>query len=145
MRDVDRHDLAVEAALFGGAGGAQVRLHRERVVLLAGDAPLLGDQLGRDALRHEVRVARESSDRPNGMPYLPSADRRAHRHGAHVLDAGRDHDVVRAGDHALRREVRRLLRRTALAVDRGADGRFGEAGRERGVAADVDALRRRPA
>ena len=67
-------------------------------------------------------------------------DRRAHRHARHVLDAGRDHDVVRAGDHTLRGEVRGLLRRTALAVDRGADRRLGETGGERGVAADVEAL-----
>ena len=58
----------------------------------------------------------------------------------HVLDAGGDDDVVRAGHHALRGEVRRLLRRTALAVDRGADHRLGEAGRERRVATDVDGL-----
>ena len=53
---------------------------------------------------------------------------------------GRDHDVVRAGDHALRGEVRGLLRRAALAVDGGADRRLGEAGRERRVAADVERL-----
>ena len=71
---------------------------------------------------------------------MPSDDRRAHRHAGHVLDAGGDHDVVRAGHHTLRREVRGLLRRTALAVDGGADRRLGEAGGERGVAGDVDAL-----
>ena len=76
---VDRHDLAVEAALVGGARRALVRLDRERVVLLAGDAPLLGDQLGRDALRHEVRVARRSSAGRTGSrtcrrrPTRPSA------------------------------------------------------------------------
>ncbi len=42
---------------------------------------------------------------------------RRHRRARHRLDAARDRDVVRAGDHALRDEVRGLLRRAALAVD----------------------------
>ena len=49
-------------------------------------------------------------------------------------------DVVGAGDHALGGEVGRLLRRAALAVDRGGRDRLGEAGGEHGVAADVEAL-----
>ena len=58
----------------------------------------------------------------------------------HVLDARGDDDVVRAGHHALRREVGRLLRRAALAVDGGADHRLGEPGGERRVATHVDGL-----
>ena len=37
-------------------------------------------------------------------------------------------------------KVRRLLRRPALTIDRGADHRVGEPGGERGVPADVDGL-----
>ena len=71
---------------------------------------------------------------------MPSTTDAPIGHARHVLDAGRDHDVVRAGHHTLRREVRGLLRRTALPVDGGADRRLGEPGGERGVAGDVDAL-----
>ena len=57
-----------------------------------------------------------------------------------MLDTGGDDDVVRAGHDALGGEVQRLLRRAALAVDRGGGNRLGEAGREHGVAPDVDRL-----
>ena len=53
----DPDDLVVEAALVGGALGALLALGAEGVELLAGDAPLVGDHLGRDALRHEARIA----------------------------------------------------------------------------------------
>ena len=129
--DRNRDDLVLEATLLGRAGGAPVGLQRERVVLFAGDPPLLRDHLRRDPLRHEV-VALEHLG-----PERCAArqERRAHRHARHALDAGRDHDVVRAGDHALRREVRGLLRRAALTVDRRPGDGVGEAGRKRGVAA----------
>ena len=73
-----RHDLALEAAFVGGrAAAAAVRLERELVELLAGEPPLLGDQLGRDALRHEVRVPRvqRGAERVGGRgaPTSPSA------------------------------------------------------------------------
>src|SRR5439155_1190696 len=45
-------------------------------------------------------------------------DRGTHRRGRHDLDPGRDDDVIGTGDHALGREVGRLLGRPALAVDR---------------------------
>ena len=117
-------------------------LERERVELLARERPLLGDQLGRDALRHEVGIPLVQPRRRTGR--LPS-DRRAHRHAAHALDAGRDHDVVRARDHTLRGEVDRLLRRAALPVDRRAGHGVGEAGREQRRCGRCSAPARRPA
>jgi hypothetical protein len=76
------------------------------------------------------------------MPYavLALGERSTHRDAGHHLDAGGDHDVVRAADHALRGEVRRLLRRPALTVDRGRRHCLGEAGREHCVATDVRRL-----
>ena len=47
----------------------------------------------------------------------PATRVRRHRRARHRLDAARDRDVVRAGDHALGDEVRGLLRRAALPVD----------------------------
>jgi hypothetical protein len=52
--DRNRDDLVLEAALLGRARGTAVGLEREGVVLLTVDSPLLGDELGRDALGHEV-------------------------------------------------------------------------------------------
>ena len=119
----------------------------EGVEVLAGEAPLVGDQLGRDALRHEAADRRRSGRRPSGRTgsRLAVGHRGAHRHAGHDLDAGGDDDVVGAGDHALGGEVGRLLRRAALAVDGGAGHRLGEAGGEHGVAADVERPARRPA
>ena len=50
----DRDDLVVEAALVGGLLGPLLALGAEGVEVLAGEAPLVGDHLGRDALRHEA-------------------------------------------------------------------------------------------
>src|SRR6266511_2419009 len=57
------------------------------------------------------------------------------------LDTTGDHQVVGAGEHALRGEVERLLRGAALAVDGGARHLLGQAGRQPRGARDVEALR----
>ena len=51
---------------------------------------------------------------------------RGHRHAAHRLDTAGHGEVVRTGDHALRGEVHRLLRRPALPIDRRAGHRLGQ-------------------
>src|SRR5260221_7889985 len=43
---------------------------------------------------------------------------RPHRHETHHLDATGDHQIIGAGYHTLRGEIRRLLGRTAFAVQR---------------------------
>ena len=50
----DGDDLVVEAALVGGLLGPLLALGAEGVEVLAGEAPLVGDHLGRDALGHEA-------------------------------------------------------------------------------------------
>ena len=52
-----RQDLALEAALARASAAQLLRAQAEGVHLLAGDAPLVGDQLGGDALRHDPAVA----------------------------------------------------------------------------------------
>ena len=61
--DLDRHDLALEAALLDRGQRAAVRLVRVRVELLAGEPPLLGDQLGRDPLRDDLPALEQLSAR----------------------------------------------------------------------------------
>ena len=142
---LDGHELAVVAPLGLGPGGPLVRLHAERIRLGPVDAPLLRDQLGRHALRDEAHLARGVAvavlvaGARRRAELLPLGAR-AHRHGRHVLDARGDHDVVCPRDDALRGEVQRLLRRPALAVDRGRGYRLGPPGGEDGRAAHVVAL-----
>ena len=52
----ERDDLGVEAALGPGPDGPLVRLDRERLHVLAGDVPLLGDHLGRAELADLLRA-----------------------------------------------------------------------------------------
>ncbi len=139
-RDLHRDDLLLEAPLVGGTRSAQVRLEREAVVVLSRDVPLLGDELGRDPLRDEAAPLLVAREHLGTERLAAGSERRAHRHPAHALDAGGDHDVVRAGDDALGREVRGLLGRAALTVDGRADCRFREPGSEGSVAANVHGL-----
>ena len=112
--------------------GLLVAARRELVELGAGQPPLGGDQFGADALRHQTfgvalghRAERVAAGQHAG----------AHRHPRHRLDAGGDHDVVGARDHALGGEADGLLAAAALPVD----GRAGHA--SRGIPAPSSALR----
>ena len=73
---------AARALALGGEG----------VELLAGQAPLVGDQLGRDALGHQPAHVGVALVDPGAERHaeLAVADRGAHRHLAHDLDAGGD-------------------------------------------------------
>ena len=64
----------------------------------------------------------------------------AHRHAAHALDAGGDHDVHGARHHCLGRKLQGLLRGAALAIDRGARHALREFGRQHRVAGYVGRL-----
>ena len=59
LRDRDRHDLVGEPAGLDGGDGALLALERERILVLAGDAPPLGDVLR--GLAHRVRVVRSAA------------------------------------------------------------------------------------
>ena len=103
----------------------------------AREAPLRGDQLGRDALVHEPLGVARAHARPVGVG---ARGTRAERHAAHRLDAARDDDVGVTGEHRLRGERGGLLARSALPVDGRARHGLGEARGEHGVAGDVVAL-----
>src|SRR3954452_4353112 len=58
-------DLAVEAAFVDRLDRSPVRLEREGLHVLAGDAPLLGDELGTvELVDRLVAVARDPAPRP---------------------------------------------------------------------------------
>ncbi len=119
------------------AAAQAVRAGRVLVEHLAREVPARGDEFGRDALADEpLREALVHERAPRVLPEGRVVDRVL----AHLLDAAGDHDVVAAGDDALRRERCGLLARAALAVDRGAGNGDREARRECGVAADVHGL-----
>ena len=136
---VDRDDLAIEATRGGGRGGGQpVRSGRELVELLAAESPLRRDQLGRDALADQaVGVTAGRLPGPNGV--LPE---RALPIGTRLIDSTPPAITMSyaPADDPLRREVRRLLARAALPVDRGGRHRLGPARREHALPADVQRL-----
>ena len=58
-----RHDRLREAVVRPGGGGALLALDGEEVAVVAGEAELGGDDVGADALRHEVGLDRERRGR----------------------------------------------------------------------------------
>ncbi len=137
--DAEGDDLALEAALLGRLGGELLGAQAELVELGAGDLPLVGDHLGREALRDQV-VALHQLGREGRAVLLHHLVAVGEGDVAHVLDAGADRDVVDAGGDQRRGEVDRLLGGAALAVDRRRRRLDRQAGLEPGVAADVDPL-----
>ena len=129
---LDRDDLVLEAALVDRRDRAPVRLERERVELLAREAPLLGDHLGRDPLRDDLPALEQLVREVAAV--------RPHRHARHHLDAGRDDEVELARPDRGRRVEVRLHRRAALAVDGRPGHRLRPAGDHRHHPADVPAL-----
>jgi hypothetical protein len=85
-----RHDRLVEIALLPGAGGALLALDGIGVDVVAAEAVFCGDQVGRDALRHEP------AGKADRRVHVPGAAGRAHADAAHRFDAAGDDDVVRA-------------------------------------------------
>ena len=131
--DLDRHDLALEAPLFGrlvrraGASAARTR-----------PAPSAGSPTGRRSSRrqmpwrHEVVALQQLGG--HGAPTSSTHLNRRRSGVAHVLDAAADHDVVDAGGDQRGAEVDGLLGGSALAVD-------GRRGRLDGSPACSQALR----
>ena len=127
-----RDHLPLEAPFVGGGGGELLAARPELVELLTCEVPLVGDQLGGDALRNEAAlVGVAGADRRTERPAeLAVGHRRPHRHTGHHLHAPGDDDVVGAGDDPLGGEVGGLLAGAALAVDRRAGDGLRPAGRQ---------------
>ena len=138
-----RQDFALEAARFGGGLGALVAQQGKGVHFVFAEAVLLGDHFGADELA-ELGVVETLV---HGLAHVVAQaffggqrGRRAHGHARHGLDATGDHDVHGARHDGLRGKVQGLLRRAALAVDRGARHRQRQVGRQHRIARDVDGL-----
>ena len=134
----DRDDRAGEAALVPGAGGALLALDGVGVDVVAGEAELGGDDVGADALRHEVGLEGERGVDGDGGAV------RAHRHPAHHLDAAGDVAVAGAARTWLAARFTASRPRGAEAVDREAGDVLGEVGEQHRRAGEAAALLGRP-
>src|SRR5680860_1027424 len=142
----ERNDLAVEPVLGLCPQRPLVGLDRERLHLVTGDVPLLGDELGAAELTHflgavTVGPTGRAGERVGEPELLSGGHRRGDRDLAHVLHAAGDDDVGRAAHDGLRGEVDRLLARSALTVDRRAGDLLGQSGGEPARSGDVTGLR----
>ena len=130
----DGHDGAVEPAGPLCVGGTSLALDRVAVHRFAAVSVERRDEVGADALRHEILV-------PGDLRISrPGAAIRPHRHTRHRLDPAADCDVGLAGHDLCGGGVYRLEPRGAEAVELLAGDRLGEPGDERSDARDVRAL-----
>ena len=131
-RELDREDFALEQSRVDRRDRTAVRLERVGVQRLAAEPPLLGEQLGRDALRDDVVAVGDEAREVAAV--------RPHRDARHHLHAGGDDDVeLSCGDRGRGVQVR-LHRRAALTVDGRPRDVDRPAGGQHGHPADVPAL-----
>ncbi len=137
----DRHAVDVPNGEHGAGEAAFVPGHRRALLALdrigvdvgAREAVFGGDEIGRNALRHEIGLERDRRiDRP-GAAGGADAD------AAHGFDAAADRHVVLAGHDLRGREVDGIEPGGAEAVDLHARNAVAVAGHEGGGARDVAA------
>src|ERR1700729_4228706 len=129
----DRRERVLEPALFPGGWGAFLRLARALVDVVAREAVFRCDEVGRDALRHEISWNRER------RISRPCASRCADADAAHRFDAPSDREVVLSAHYLSGGEIDRVEARRAESVDLNARDRVAEACCERAHARDVAA------
>ena len=106
-----RRDRFREPALVPRLGGAPLALDRISIDIIAREAVFRRDEIGRDALRHEIGFDRDR--RIDG----PGAARSADADPAHGFDAAPDRHLMLAGHDLGRREIHRIEAGGAKAVD----------------------------
>ena len=94
-----RHNGAVEIAVFPGMAGALLALDGIGVDVVAGEAVFRGDQVGRNALRHEI------AGEVDGRVHVPGTAGHAHADARHAFDAAGNDDVIGALRDLAGREI----------------------------------------
>ena len=106
-----RDDGFGKAVVRPGGGRPVLGFHGQGIRHLTGKAVFGGDDIGRNALRHEIGFHGEAWVHRNGGPVA------AHGHAAHHLDPARDVGRARATAHLIGGKVHRLHAAGAKAVD----------------------------
>ncbi len=107
----DRHDRAGEAAIIPGRRRSFLALDRVGVDIIARESVFRGDEIGRDALRHEV--GRDGDHRID----RPGAARRTDADAAHRLDTSADRAIMLARHDLGRRKIHGVETGGTEAVD----------------------------
>ena len=139
----ERHDFLIEETGLRRLDGLLVAVVAIFIELVLRETILLRHHFGaRELAELDVRVTlfhvRALVDAEAVLER--QRDRHAHRHARHAFDTGGDDDIHRARHDGLRAEVKRLLRGTALTVDRRRRHAFRQTAREHRVARNVHAL-----
>ena len=108
----DRYDRFREPLVVPGRLGAFLAFDREGVRIVPAEAVLGGDDVGGDALRHEIGIHREGGIDGDRRPV------RAHGHAAHHLDTARDIAVTAASLHLIGGKIDGFQAGGTEAVDR---------------------------
>lgn len=131
---LDRDDRPLEAAVLHRGGGPLLGERRVLVDVAPGESLDGGDEVGADALRHEV-------DLEVGHRVVePRAAVGGHRHPGHRLDTAREDEVLPAGAHLGCGQVDGLQARGTEAVLLHTGDRVGQARGDGGDPGDVGAL-----
>ena len=120
-------------------------LDRERLHVVTGAVPLLGDHLRAVELAHlpgavALHPALGAGERIVEAEVAGEGHGRADGDHRHLLHTTRHHHVAHAGQHRLGGEVDGLLRAAALSIDGGAGHVLGKVGRQPARAGDVARL-----
>ena len=135
-RRVQRGDLALEPPLVHGHPRLALRGEPEGLEVVAGQAR----GCARSGRRPRTGWACRWSSRRDAGRRAPGGTLRAERDPRHRLDAAGDADLDGAGPDQVVDQVRGLLARAALGVDRGGPGVLGEPGVQPGAADHVVGL-----
>ena len=132
-----RDDLPAEPSRLARRSRLGLRGSAELVELAAGQLPLAGDELGGEALGHQVR---EAGRQPRRGRAVTAGEVRAHRDAGHRLHSAGQPELDLPGHHRLGHVDHRAEPAATEPVHRLARDGDGEAGGESGGAGDVEGL-----
>ena len=131
---LDRHDGLLETALFPGLSRAALAFHRIGVDIIAAEAVLGGDQIGGNALGHDIMIEADLRIDAHGTAIG------THRHATHRFNTGTDREIGFAAHHLGGGEIDRFQAGSAETIDLETGGAFSIAGIDHGRARNVRAL-----